>query len=79
MQYSISKVLSGISLLPPKQDGSVSVRLDYTISGEGNHNGVSLPINSGESIEVPIPSELLQSAEAKIIALINDKYKNDSQ
>jgi len=78
MQYTLQKQLSQITLVN-KEDGSVVAKCDYTITGKGAHNGVDLEINSGESVEIPIPSELIAQADTAIQEKINSKYINDPQ
>lgn len=53
-----------------------SINVDYTITGQAVDGDIVLPINDGCTINLPIPEDLVDQAEKKVIEWFNNKYKS---
>lgn len=78
MKYTRTKTQSGVRILPnEKKEGTFKAIVDYTVTGKAEHNGTTIPLNEGISVEVDVPLSLIEEADSKAEAQLNEKYKND--
>lgn len=75
MKYDITKSISGINLV--KEGEAYKARVNYTIAGTAVHNGNTLPVNEGITVELPLPKELVEAAGGDADKQIAERFKND--
>lgn len=72
MQYNLTKKISLIEVVEINK-----VRVHYTVNGEGLHNNISLPINTGISVDIDLPAGLEELANTLADQIITATYIND--